>query len=137
MEFHAQVMKVLEADFLLMQVRFCVDLFRQFLMLIVQYRDVYEMLHSVAIASGVEVCFKAQVTNVDPSAASVTLLNGDTIKADLIIGADGFQSVVRETVLGKQLNGVPTGLTCFRRVLRYELASKFLIGQSVRVFLPH
>lgn len=83
-------------------------------MIVIQQRDFYDVLYANALSTGVEVRRNALVTQVDPLGASVTLSNGEIINADLIIGADGYESLVREVVLGKRPDGVRSGLTCFR-----------------------
>jgi len=45
------------------------------------------------------------VVNVNPDTVAVTLDNGERIVSDVIIGADGFNSLVRTTVAGEQVPG--------------------------------
>lgn len=53
-------------------------------------REKYQhILYSEAISKGVEVRFASRVRDVDEATPSVTLTTGETIKADLLIGADG------------------------------------------------
>lgn len=54
---------------------------------------------------------------MDPTEPSVMLEDGRVIHGDIIIGADGNRSLVRECVLGYKDPGVPTGLTVFASVL--------------------
>ena len=51
---------------------------------------------------GVEIKLNSFVAGVDESAPSVTLHNGDVIKADMIVGADGIKSRIREGILGDE-----------------------------------
>lgn len=52
--------------------------------------DFHRILHERAIKLGVTVKTRCQVKSADPNVPSVTLYNGDTIKADIVIGADGI-----------------------------------------------
>lgn len=71
------------------------------------------MLSTNAVNAGVKISFDARVTEIDPWAASVTLSTGECLSADLIVGADGCRSLVRESVVNEQSNGIPSGFTCF------------------------
>lgn len=53
------------------------------------------MVLDAAMAAGAQVEFGSEVLDVDESIPSVTLANGRTIMADLIVGADGVHSIVR------------------------------------------
>jgi salicylate hydroxylase len=50
----------------------------------------------------------------------VTLADGTTLKADLIIGADGIHSVAVKSVIGYDNPAVPKGMSCFRFLLSSE-----------------
>lgn len=69
----------------------------------------------MAVKSGAQVQFGVTVTNVSPGdpKPSVTTASGETITADIIIGADGPRSLVREVVLGKKDNPEPVGWTVY------------------------
>ncbi|KAJ7067298.1 FAD/NAD(P)-binding domain-containing protein [Mycena amicta] len=55
-----------------------------------------------------------RVVDCDPKAGSITLQNGQVVHADLVIGADGFNSAVRAKVLGYPQPAEPSGLSVFR-----------------------
>ncbi|KAG4432275.1 hypothetical protein IFR05_012242 [Cadophora sp. M221] len=57
------------------------------------------LLYAAAIESGVEVRLSSRITGLDESTPSVTLITGETIKGDIIIGADGIKSKVRNEIL--------------------------------------
>ena len=57
------------------------------------------MLYELALDAGVIVDFHSEVVAVDPYEPSVTLASGLKLRADIIVGADGGQSVVRPVVL--------------------------------------
>ncbi|KAF7312695.1 FAD-binding-3 domain-containing protein [Mycena indigotica] len=58
--------------------------------------------------------FGNKVVSCDPEAATITLANGETVTSDLVIGADGIHSIVRTSVLGKEVQAEPTGWACYR-----------------------
>ncbi|KAJ5550541.1 Monooxygenase FAD-binding [Penicillium sp. DV-2018c] len=61
------------------------------------------------------------VTDVHFSPASVTLLTGETLHADVVIGADGIKSTVRSVLLeDSTINAVPTGDAAYRIMLPRE-----------------
>lgn len=59
----------------------------------------------------------SRVVNCDCDEGIVTLENGDTLQADLIIGSDGIHSVLRPFVLEKHIVPQPTGSSCYRLML--------------------
>lgn len=60
------------------------------------------MLYELALNAGVRVDFNSEVVRVDPNGPSVTLSSGRQITADIIVGADGGQSIVRSVVVGRE-----------------------------------
>ncbi|KAI0318888.1 FAD/NAD(P)-binding domain-containing protein [Amylostereum chailletii] len=65
-----------------------------------------------------------RVTSIDPSTPSLTLHTGEILKADLIIGADGVKSMIREIVLGKPDKAIPTGDAAYRAIIPAEYMAK-------------
>jgi salicylate hydroxylase len=69
-----------------------------------------------AQAQGIEMRFNARATKVDTSLGRVTLSGGETLTADLLVGADGLHSVLRP-----DLNGVEqpffTGQVAWRALI--------------------
>ncbi|KAJ8521819.1 hypothetical protein ONZ45_g1524 [Pleurotus djamor] len=59
----------------------------------------------------------SRVVGVDPKTPSVTLISGAVLEADLIIGADGVKSTIREVVVGGPDNPVPTGDAAYRAII--------------------
>ncbi|KAJ7609687.1 FAD/NAD(P)-binding domain-containing protein [Roridomyces roridus] len=59
----------------------------------------------------------SKVLSCDPEVGSITLANGNTISADLVIGADGIHSTIRSTILGQAVQPLPCGISCFRFLL--------------------
>ncbi|KAH7922548.1 FAD/NAD(P)-binding domain-containing protein [Leucogyrophana mollusca] len=87
---HDKIMKALLADFLY-----------------IQHGDLLTILYDLAKNAGVIFEYNTRVESVDPWAGSVTTQNGVKLTADVIIGADGYKSIVRTVVVGPQsLRGV-------------------------------
>lgn len=59
----------------------------------------------------------SRIINCDCDAGVVTLDNGETLKADLVIGSDGIHSVLRSLVTDKEVNPKPTGSSCYRLMI--------------------
>ncbi|KAK1984885.1 hypothetical protein LZ30DRAFT_650758 [Colletotrichum cereale] len=57
------------------------------------------------------------VRDCDPEAGTVTLESGEVLTGDLIVGADGIKSVLRKSVLGKDVAAIPTGLSAYRLII--------------------
>ncbi|KAJ7168673.1 FAD/NAD(P)-binding domain-containing protein [Mycena filopes] len=57
-----------------------------------------------------------KVLACDPDAGIITLNNGETTEADLVIGADGIRSVVRDGILGEVVKAPASGWSCIRCV---------------------
>lgn len=56
----------------------------------------------------------SRVVDCDCEAASVTLESGEVLSADLIIGADGIKSVIRQVVLEREVRVLTTGFSAYR-----------------------
>ncbi|KAJ7616696.1 hypothetical protein DFH06DRAFT_1286089 [Mycena polygramma] len=79
--------------------------------------DLLQMLLTLA-APYMKLRLNSKVVSVNPSAAYVTLANGERIHGDLIIGADGIKSVVRDTVIGGPSKPpIHTGDSAYRAVI--------------------
>ena len=59
------------------------------------------MVHDIAVQAGARIRYNTKVVDIDVSAPHVILEGGERIKGDLIIGADGGQSFVREKLFGE------------------------------------
>ena len=85
-----------------------------------QHEDVHRLLHRLATEAGAEIIFGANVASVTPGEPkpSITLDSGETYEGDIIIGADGPNSFVREAVLGDDNEaGNPSGYSIFGAVI--------------------
>lgn len=56
------------------------------------------MLYQLAVKEGVEFRFNSTIVDADNVAVSVTLESEEVLYADVIIGADGFDSLLRQVV---------------------------------------
>lgn len=65
----------------------------------------------------VNIRLNSKVQRVDPSLPTVTLESGETLKADLIIGADGLNSRLRDIVVGHPDKPTPTGDATYRALI--------------------
>ncbi|KAJ6504114.1 hypothetical protein C8R47DRAFT_1104293 [Mycena vitilis] len=83
------------------------DLMAEFLF--IQHGDLQSMILDLATRAGVEFRYNAPVASVDCGNVSITLEDGECIYADLVVGADGPDSLVRTEILGKRVAGVPDG----------------------------
>ena len=60
------------------------------------------MLYELCINSGVEISNNSPVVDVDLARPSVLLQTGEWLAADIVIGADGPYSLVRERIVGRK-----------------------------------
>ena len=80
-------------------------------------------LHNVLIEKAleldnVELRLNSTVTDVSFNPASVTLSNGSVVRGDVVIGADGIKSVIRQRLLNESyINSVSTGDAAYRIIL--------------------
>lgn len=107
------------------------------------------MLYDLAIASGVQITYNTQVISILPprtSAASssisvplspeigrpsVTVHNGETFHADVIIGADGNGSIVRPFVEDVPPVSPPTPLVVYTGTIPMEVMLKDALTKDV------
>lgn len=66
----------------------------------------------------VELKLSSTVSDVSFSPASVTLCNGNVVRGDVVIGADGIKSVIRQRLLDeKATNSISTGDAAYRMII--------------------
>ncbi|KAJ9127730.1 hypothetical protein QFC24_000013 [Naganishia onofrii] len=87
--------------------------------------DLHDALKAVALSeslpgSPVNIRVSSRVKSCDCEKGIVRLDSGEEIQADLIIGADGIHSKIREAVLGEKKIAVPTGLSAYRLIIPAE-----------------
>lgn len=90
-----------------------------------QHKDIVDILYKLATEAGAVVEFHKEVTVVQPgteedSKPSVTLASGEVLTADIIVGADGCKSIVREVVLEAEDCPRPGGMTLYSGVINAE-----------------
>ncbi|KAL0956818.1 hypothetical protein HGRIS_002929 [Hohenbuehelia grisea] len=78
--------------------------------------DLHNILFDLA-APFMTLRLNSRVVDVDPAAPSLTLESGEVIHADLIIGADGVKSTVRQVVVGGPDKPVSTGDAAYRATI--------------------
>ncbi|KAI8985783.1 FAD/NAD-P-binding domain-containing protein [Trametes punicea] len=93
--------------------------------LLMHHDDIVRMLYNLATGAGARVDFHTEVTAVHPGSdsvpnPSVTLANGDVLTADMIVGADGYRSLVREVVLDEEDMAKPGGMILYTGVVNAE-----------------
>lgn len=86
--------------------------------------DFHRLLYDLALPL-CTIRLSSTVVSLSPSSSSterpsVTLKSGERIEADLIIGADGVKSMVREVVLGRETKAEATGDAAYRVVIPTE-----------------
>jgi len=86
--------------------------------------DFHRMLYDLAQGSGVKIRLNCTVVKIDPYAPSCTLQTGETVLSDVLIGADGVKSMIREVVIGREDKPMPTGDAAYRALLPTELLLK-------------
>ncbi|KAL2801641.1 hypothetical protein BJX63DRAFT_416863 [Aspergillus granulosus] len=88
-------------------------------------QDLLDALREAAIDPGrpgppAEILTSQHVTVCEPTTGIVTTIGGTTLQADLIIGADGIKSTIRQFVLDRPQNAVRTGLSAYRFLIPME-----------------
>ncbi|KAJ7472756.1 FAD/NAD(P)-binding domain-containing protein [Mycena latifolia] len=86
--------------------------------------DLHDELKRLAIGEGegppVKLHLGSKVLACNPEEGTITLNNGEVIHADLVLGADGINSVIRTEILGSVTTAPASGYSCFRAV--FELS---------------
>ncbi|TFK90822.1 FAD/NAD(P)-binding domain-containing protein [Polyporus arcularius HHB13444] len=93
--------------------------------LLMHHDDLIRILHKLAIKAGARVDFNTEVVAVQQGSEekpdpSVTLANGEVIYADVLIGADGSKSLVRDVVLEEEDEAKPGPMTTYSGVVKAE-----------------
>ncbi|KZO90144.1 FAD/NAD(P)-binding domain-containing protein [Calocera viscosa TUFC12733] len=86
--------------------------------------DFHRMLYDLAVDANVKIRLNSTVVTIDPYVPSCALQSGEVVKSDLIIGADGVKSMIREVVVGHEDKPVPTGDAAYRALLPTDLLLK-------------
>ena len=94
--------------------------------------DLHEALKEAAVGAGAEIRLSSQVTFVDPDSGSITLSNGEMFTADVVIGADGIHSVVRNYVVPAAPEPSAFSRSTFRMLIP---CSKLATSLQTKVFI--
>ncbi|KAJ7601866.1 FAD/NAD(P)-binding domain-containing protein [Mycena polygramma] len=82
--------------------------------------DLYEELKRLATADGegspAKLRLGAKVTACDPEEGTIKLDNGEVVRADLVLGADGIHSIVRTHIISAVEKPFDSGWSCFRTI---------------------
>jgi 2-polyprenyl-6-methoxyphenol hydroxylase-like FAD-dependent oxidoreductase len=66
--------------------------------LFVQHADLRALLLSAARANGVSIRFSSNVTSVGSAEACVTLSSGEVVEGDVVVAANGAESIIRSAL---------------------------------------
>lgn len=91
-----------------------------------QHADMRNLLYDNAIAAGAKVRLGCPVVSIDPDGRTITLASGDTMTADVIIGADGLGGI-SQSVMDIE-PPVPAPLNMYRCV-------RSLLSSTIALFL--
>ncbi|KAL6351746.1 hypothetical protein LRP88_14951 [Fusarium phalaenopsidis] len=80
----------------------------------------HDTLWNAAKDAGVELRLGCEVEAVDPDRSTVQLVGGESIGADVIVGADGLWSLSRNYLLGNDSQPVETGDLAYRATVSSE-----------------
>ncbi|KAJ7075719.1 FAD/NAD(P)-binding domain-containing protein [Mycena belliarum] len=86
--------------------------------------DIWDELKRVALGEGkglpVKIHLGGKVIACDANEGKLTLSTGESVHADLVLGADGINSVIRTEILGGAVAIPPSELSCFRALLEAQ-----------------
>ncbi|KAI0750055.1 FAD/NAD-P-binding domain-containing protein [Daedaleopsis nitida] len=94
--------------------------------MLMTHEQLHEILHDAAIKAGVQVKYKCPVTAVDPANHRISLASGETLSADVVVGADGEYGLCRRIVVGQEVRGTPTGLAMYDTIVNSKYLPKNL-----------
>ncbi|KAJ7701904.1 FAD/NAD(P)-binding domain-containing protein [Mycena rosella] len=78
--------------------------------------DLLDMLFKLA-SPYMSLFLNSRVVSLDPDLGKVTLESGQTFRADVVLGADGVKSMIREVVVGHPDKPIPTGDAAYRAII--------------------
>lgn len=88
---------------------------------VVHRAHLHESMQRLAKELGVQVLTTSKVLDFDMDAPSLTLKDGSTFRGDLIVAADGIDSVARKTILdGVEKEPLRTGFAAYRATVDAE-----------------
>ncbi|KAJ5925068.1 Salicylate hydroxylase [Penicillium verhagenii] len=105
---------------------------------VIHRADYHRVLRDEATRLGAKIRLASEVISADSKTTSVLLASQERLYADIIIGADGLRSVVRDEVLGYHVGPSDTGDLAYRATFpkeRVEALDESLIEPSLRCWL--
>ncbi|KAK2050203.1 FAD/NAD(P)-binding domain-containing protein [Colletotrichum somersetense] len=88
--------------------------------IVIHRADIHAVLWQTCKELGVDLCLGMSVERIDFENDIVHLADGDHVRGDIIIGADGIYSVCRDQLLGSPSPAVETGDLAYRATLPTE-----------------
>ncbi|KAF7342099.1 FAD/NAD-P-binding domain-containing protein [Mycena venus] len=85
--------------------------------------DLLDMLLKLA-SPYMTLFLNSRVVSLDPDLGQLTLESGRRFRADIILGADGVKSMIREVVVGHPDKPIPTGDAAYRAIIPTAEMSK-------------
>lgn len=83
--------------------------------IVVHRADLHRVLHEHAVRAGAKIRLNSRVVAYEFERGSITLRDGETISADLVIAMDGVNSEARQALLHKTVRGLgETGWAAYR-----------------------
>jgi salicylate hydroxylase len=76
--------------------------------------DLRGVLYDAAVKAGAEVRLGSLVSSIDMTSRTVILSSGDSLVADVIVGADGSYGMCRKLVAGGENKGSPSGYVLYQ-----------------------
>ncbi|KAF7335898.1 hypothetical protein MSAN_02326800 [Mycena sanguinolenta] len=95
--------------------------------------DLLDMLLKIA-SPYMNLYLNSRVVFVDPALGELTLQSGRTFRADVILGADGVNSFIREVVVGHPDKPIPTGDAAYRAIIP---TSEMCKDPDLKPFVDH
>ncbi|KAI0700134.1 FAD/NAD(P)-binding domain-containing protein [Cerioporus squamosus] len=93
-------------------------------LLLIHHEDLIRLLHKLASDAGAKVDLNSPVKMIqagtEDSMPRIMLLDGEVLSADLIIGADGSNSLVRNAMLGEADSAKSGGLTVYSGIVAVD-----------------
>ncbi|KAJ7499868.1 FAD/NAD(P)-binding domain-containing protein [Mycena latifolia] len=86
--------------------------------------DLYSELMRLAVGEGegppVKIRLGSKVMSCYTEEGTIILNSGEIVHADIVLGADGINSVMRTEILGSEVKAAPSGWSCFRAVFEAQ-----------------
>ena len=92
--------------------------------LVTHRADLCKILYEEALNQDVTVRFGCSVQHIDFARPAVQLSTGETVAADLVLGADGARSVCREAMLGHTDTPKRSGKLIYRVCIDMDTMSR-------------